>query len=148
MEREELLKRVAPCGLVYYTCTAAKDGAIQAHSQVLLRLLESFDRFAERFAAHEPRLVKYPDFEKVLLLFSEASCEGCRGGNQIYHDCRVVPCITEKQYDFCFECAAFPCEEVDFEPGFRKKWLSANERMREIGVEAYFYKVRDRSHYL
>jgi len=74
MEREELLKRVAPCGLVCYTCIAAKDGAIQAHSQVLLRLLESFDGFAEQFAAREPRLIKYRDFEKVLLLFSEASC--------------------------------------------------------------------------
>jgi len=65
----------------------------------------------------------------------------------MYLACKVAPCTREKQYDFCFQCEAFPCEKVDFEPGLRKKWLSANERMREIGVEAYFYKARDRSHY-
>ena len=148
MEREELLRKVAPCGLLCYTCTAARDGAIRIHSQALLRLLESFDGFADQFSAHEPRLRKYPDLKDVLLLFSEAGCEGCRGGNCMYPGCRVWPCIREKQYDFCFECEAFPCEEVDFEPGLRGKWLSANERMREIGVEAYFSEVKDRSHYL
>ena len=60
----------------------------------------------------------------------------------MYAGCPVWPCIREKRYDFCFECEAFPCEEVDFEPGSREKWLSANERMREIGVEAYLMKSR------
>lgn len=66
----------------------------------------------------------------------------------MYPGCPVWPCIREKGYDFRFECEAFPCEEVDFEPGFRGKWLSANERMREIGVDAYFEEFKDRSHYL
>ena len=148
MEREELLRKMAPCGLACYTCAAAKDGAIQAHSRTLLRLLESFDAFAERFSAFDPSLKKYPDFKEVLLSFSEAGCEGCRGGNCMYPDCRVSPCTNERGYDFCFECEDFPCEEVNFEAGLREKWLRANERMREIGVEAYFNEVKDRSHYL
>ena len=147
MEREELLLKIAPCGLACYTCAAAKDGAIQAHSRALLGLLDGFDRFAERFSTHEPRLTKYPDFAQVLQLFSEAGCEGCRGGTCIYPGCPVQPCITRMGYDYCFECEAFPCEQVDFEPALRDKWLSANERMREIGVEAYFDEVKDRSHY-
>lgn len=147
MEREELLRKVAPCGLLCYTCTAAKDGAIQIHSQALLRLLESFDGFADQFSAHEPRLRKYPDFKDVLLLFSEAGCEGCRGGNCMYPGCRVLPCIMQKGYDFCFECEAFPCEEVDFEPALRAKWVRANERMREVGVEAYFNEAKAKPHY-
>ena len=59
-------------------------------------------------------------------------------------------CQTDnpEEADFCFECGDFPCEEVNFEAGLREKWLRANERMREIGVEAYFNEVKDRSHYL
>ena len=65
----------------------------------------------------------------------------------MYPGCRVWPCISEKRYDFCLECEAFPCEEVDFEPALREKWMRANERMRESGVEAYFDEVKDKSHY-
>jgi hypothetical protein len=148
MDREELLRKVAPCGLVCHTCVASKNGVIQAHSQELLRLLESFDSFAARFAAHEPRLAKYPDTREVLLLFSEAVCDGCRRGNARYPGCRVSPCTSEKGYDFCFECESFPCEEVEFERGLRLKWLTANRRMRQIGAEAYFDEVKDKSHYL
>ena len=147
MRKEELLKRVAPCGLLCYTCAAAKDGAIQVHSQALLRLLESFDGFAEQFSAYEPRLSKYPDFKEVLLLFAEAGCEGCRDGDCKYPRCPVCPCIKEKGYNFCFECKAFPCEEVDSEPMLKAKWARANERMREVGAEAYFNEVKDESHY-
>lgn len=147
MVREELLRKVAPCGLLCYTCTAAKDGVIRGHSHALLRLLESFDGFADQFSAHEPRLSKYPDFKDVLLLFSEAGCEGCRGGNCMYPGCPVLPCITRKGVDFCFECDAFPCEEVDAESPLRAKWARANERMREVGAEAYFNEVKDTSHY-
>jgi hypothetical protein len=147
MKREELLKRIAPCGLLCYTCTAGKDGAIHFHSKALLSLLESFDSFAEQFSAYESRLSKYPDFKEVLLLFAEATCEGCRNGECKYPGCPVCPCIIEKGYDFCFECDAFPCEKVDTEPMLKAKWLKANERMREVGAEAYFNEVKDKSHY-
>jgi hypothetical protein len=147
MERKELLTKIAPCGLACYTCTAAKEGAIQAHSQALLTLLESFDRFAEQFSGYEPRLKKYPDFLQVLQLFSKASCQGCRSGQCPYPGCPVQPCITEKGHDFCFECESFPCEQEGFDPALKAKWLSANRRMSEIGVEAFFYEVKDKSHY-
>jgi hypothetical protein len=147
MERDELLRRMAPCGLACYTCAAAKDGVIQSHSQALLRLLESFDSFAERFSAVNPVMNKYPDFKEVLLSFSRASCEGCRDGRGTYPACRVSPCIKDKEIDFCFECAAFPCDDAGFEPQLREKWLEANERMREIGVEAYYDEVKGKSHY-
>jgi hypothetical protein len=147
MEREELLGRMAPCGLACYTCAAAKDGAIQSHSRTLLRLLESFDGFAERSSDYEPTLKKYPDFKEVLLLFASASCEGCRDGKGTYPGCRVSPCTKEKGLDFCFECEAFPCDDTGFEPQLREKWLRANNRMREIGAEAFFNDVKDKPHY-
>jgi len=147
VEKEDLLKRIAPCGLLCYTCTAAKDGAIRSHSRALLRLLESFDDFAERFSSFEPTLNKYPDFKEVLLLFSGASCEGCREGEPGFPGCHVSPCTKDKGVDFCFECEAFPCADVSFDPRLREKWLKANERMKEIGIEAYFNEGKDTSHY-
>jgi hypothetical protein len=147
MERKEVLQKVAPCGLICYTCAAASDGAIQVHSRALLSLLEGFDGFAERFSAHEPRLKAYPYFREVLGLFAEAGCQGCREGDCMYPGCPVWPCIKEKEHDFCFECADFPCDEADFDPALREKWMSANERMREIGPEAYLQEVKEESHY-
>ena len=147
MEKRELLKRIAPCGLVCHTCTAAKDGVIRAHSSALLGLLESFDRFAEAFSAHEPVLAKYPDFVQVLRLFADAGCQGCRDGTCMYPGCPISPCIKEKGYDYCFECEAFPCDKVDSEEHLKEKWMSCSLRMRKIGVEAYFHEVKDKSHY-
>lgn len=147
MEERELLKRIAPCGMACYTCAAARDGVIRAHSVALLNLLESFDKFARAFSAHEPALTKYPDFKQVLLLFANADCEGCRDGKCIYPGCPISPCINDKEYDYCFECQAFPCEKADSDRRLKEKWMTCNLRMREIGVEAYFDEVKDRSHY-
>jgi hypothetical protein len=147
MEKEELLRKIAPCGLLCHTCIAAHDGAIQGHSQALLGLLDSFDGFAGQFSAHEPRLSKYPDFKEVLQLFTEGACKGCRDGNCMYPGCPVWPCIKETDYNFCFECDAFPCDKVDSDPMLRAKWLKANERMKEIGSEAYFSETKNEPHY-
>lgn len=147
MEKATLLKRIAPCGLVCYTCAAAKNGILQQHGKELLRLLGSFDMFAEKLSAFEPRLKKYPEFKEVLQLLGEASCEGCRDGICKFPGCGIAPCIKGKGHDFCFECPSFPCQEADFEPMLKAKWLAANERMKEIGAEAYYEEVKDRSHY-
>jgi hypothetical protein len=147
MDRQELLRRVAPCGLLCYTCTAAKDGAIQNHSRTLLTLLDSFDDFAERFSDHEPRLRRYPSFKDVLLLLSEAECEGCREGVCAFPGCPVPGCITQREHDFCYECSAFPCGVVSADFPLREKWLAANRRMAEIGTQAYFDEMKDTSHY-
>ncbi len=148
MKKESPLKLIAPCGLVCHTCAAAKDGIIQMHSLELLRRLDSFDQYAELLSGYETRLKKYPDFKEVLQLLSEANCEGCRDGVCKFPGCGISPCVKEKGYDFCFECPSFPCSEADFEPLLKAKWLKANERMKEIGVEAYFEEVRNVSHYI
>lgn len=147
MQREELLKKIAPCGLVCHTCVAAKGGATHEHGKELLRLLDSFDGYAEKFSQFEPRLKKYPEFKEVLGLVCEASCEGCRDGQCKYPGCTISPCAKEKGVDFCFECSDFPCDRADFEPLLRSKWLKANERMKEIGAEAFFDEMKDRPHY-
>ncbi|MCP4599903.1 MAG: hypothetical protein GY847_05065 [Proteobacteria bacterium] len=56
MNKETLLKRVAPCGVVCYTCAAAKGGIIQQHGLEMLKHLESFDAYAKMMSAYEERL--------------------------------------------------------------------------------------------
>jgi len=147
MKKETLLKKIAPCGLLCHTCAAAQDGIIRQHAQEMLKFLDSFDMYAQMMSAHEERLKKYPDFKEVLQLFGQASCAGCRDGVCKFPGCGIAPCIAEKGYDFCFECPSFPCEEADFEPLLKAKWLKANERMTQIGAEAYFEEVENKSHY-
>ena len=147
MDREEFLSRVAPCGLVCYTCTMAENGAIHRHSRELLGLLTGFDSFAIKFQEYEPRLRKYASFKEILTLFSESDCKGCRGGSCTYPGCVVQPCTEEKGLDFCFECDEFPCQKVNFDPGLKRKWRTANRRMQKIGVEAYYLESKNKSHY-
>ena len=43
------------------------------------------------------------------------NCKGCRTqGGQILDlpVCGTYACATEKEYDFCYECAEFPCERL------------------------------------
>ncbi|MCP4675459.1 MAG: DUF3795 domain-containing protein [Deltaproteobacteria bacterium] len=147
MEKETLLKRVAPCGLVCYTCAAAKDGIIQQHGAELLKHLDGFEPYAEMMSVYDKRLKQYPVFKEVLQMIGDAGCEGCRDGVCKFPDCGIAPCIKENGHDFCFECPEFPCKEADFEPLLKVKWLRANERMMQVGVEAYFNEMKDRSHY-
>jgi hypothetical protein len=147
MNRDALLEKIAPCGLVCHTCVAAKAGIVRQHGQALLTFLESFDQYAERLSAYEPRLKSYPDFLAVLQLIGEASCEGCRDGVCRFPGCEIAPCAREKGVDFCYECDSFPCDKADFEPLLKVKWLTANGRMKEIGAKAYFEEVKDSTHY-
>ncbi len=42
-------------------------------------------------------------------------CKGCRnqkGQIRKFPVCKTYECVTEKGYDFCFECVEFPCEKL------------------------------------
>ena len=148
MEEMDLLRAIAPCGLVCYTCTASQDGVIRSLSAQLLDLLEGYESFAERFAGFEPRLAKYPEFVDVLRLFSEARCQGCRSGMCPMPGCPISPCVVAKGLGYCSECDDFPCDKADGMPReLRLAWLTHNRRMRRIGVEAYWAEMRDKPHY-
>ena len=147
MKKETLLGRIAPRGLICFTCAASNDGVIQDHGRELLKHVEGFDVYAKKLSVYEQRLKKYPAFAEVLQLLSEAGCDGCRDGVCRFPGCEIAPCVKEKGHDFCFECSAFPCDKADFEPLLKPKWLKANARMKEIGAEAFFNEVKDKSHY-
>lgn len=147
MEDNEILSRLAPCGLDCSKCVGFADGNIRETSEKLLHLLGNFDRYAERFSGFLPVFRNYTQFKEVLTHFSQAGCQGCRNGACGYPDCGVVSCYRDKGVDFCFQCDEFPCDKTNFDPDLKQRWLKMNRRMKEIGVEAYFEETRDMPRY-
>ena len=148
MNHIPILKKIAPCGLVCYTCAASKHGLIQKHSRALQKHLDGFGVVAEKMSALDPRLKEYPHFEQGLQLLAEASCEGCRDGIARHPGCEIAACIRERGHDFCYQCKEFAsCTKADFEPLLKHKWLEANRRMIEVGPETFFEEMSGRSHY-
>lgn len=148
MEREELMKRLAPCGLFCGNCVAFSGGAIQEHAQGLgEKLGENFHAYAERFAAMNPLFASYGQFRELLDWLAQGSCSGCRGAGCLFTACRVTECVREQSVDFCFQCAEFPCDRHAMPPGLAERWKANNEKMRDMGVEAYYDAFKDKPRY-
>jgi hypothetical protein len=148
MDYEEIKKILAPCGLSCLKCMAYTDGEIKYHATELKRLLGSFDIYAERFSNFLPAFSNYPSFKEVLDIFLKSECKGCRNGDCIYPNCGVAACYKEKGVDFCFQCDDFPCDLTNFDPHLHKRWLKMNQRMKEIGVEAYYEETKVQPRYV
>ena len=148
MEYKEILNHLAPCGLSCRKCFAYTQGEIGMHSKELQRLLGNFDIYAERFSAFLPEFKNYPTFKKMLAFIAEPDCIGCRKGACIYPNCGVVDCYKTIGVDFCFQCDEFPCEKTNFDPHLKRRWIKMNNRMKEIGVEAYYEETKDLCRYL
>ncbi len=129
-------------------CFAYTDGEISQAGKALQGHLGNFDIYAERFSKFLPKFKQYPEFKSLLTYFAEPDCEGCRKGTCKYPNCGVVACYSEKGVDFCFQCDEFPCNKSNFDPHLEKRWISMNNRMKEIGVEAYYEETKDLCRYL
>jgi len=147
VEYEEILDRLAPCGLSCRKCFANTKGDIASLSAQLLERLAGFEVYAERFSAFLPAFEDYPAFQGLLAHFAQGQCDGCRGGTHLNPNCRVTTCHGEKGVDFCFQCDEFPCDRTSFDPHLERRWRQMNERMREIGVEAYYEEAKDQPRY-
>jgi len=147
LRHEDILTRLAPCGLDCSRCFAFSGGEIRRLAAGLKHALGNFDKSARRFAAFMPVFEEYPSFEAVLAFLAQGDCEGCRRGGCRYPDCGVMPCATAKGIDFCFQCAEFPCARTNFDADLERRWIRMNERMKEIGVEAYFDETKDSPRY-
>jgi hypothetical protein len=144
----DILDRIAPCGLDCGKCLAYEGGAIQQHSQALLDLLgPNFEGYASRFARMEPVFENYPQFNVLLTYLARGACQGCRKGGCLFKTCRVHSCVKEKGVEFCFQCPDFPCREINFPPPLEEVWFKNNQRMRELGLEAYYERIKDRKRY-
>lgn len=147
MEYDEILKKLAPCGLNCEKCLAFSNGQIKFHSTKLKELLGSFDTYAERFSKYRPIFRNYPAFKELLDSFTQGNCRGCRSGECLYPNCGVFACYKEKGVDLCFQCEDFPCEKTNFDPNLHDRWLQMNSRMKEIGVESYYEETKDLPRY-
>ena len=148
MADNEILDSLAPCGLNCKKCLANTEGAIKDHSIALKNLLGSFDRYAERFSAFMPAFKNYPQFKELLDFLTQGNCNGCRKGDSKYPTCGVAKCYQEKGVDFCFQCSEYPCDKTNFDPELKQRWLQMNNRMREIGIAAYFEESKDLPRYI
>lgn len=148
MAHPKILSFLAPCGLNCGKCFAFTEGDIGFHSKELQKLLGNFDIYAERFSAFLPEFKNYPAFKRLLAYFAAPDCKGCRQGKCKYPNCGVIDCYKEKGVDFCFQCDDFPCDKTNFDPHLKKRWLHMNNRMKAIGVEAYYEETKDSCRYL
>ena len=150
MDYHQIKSRLAPCGLHCGKCFAFKSGDIGLLSFRLKKQLGDFNVYAQRFVdlLDEPVFLKFPDFREMLNYFSSPSCKGCREEKcKLFKACKVRTCSEEKKVDFCFECNEFPCEKTGFDEHLHKRSVAINNRMKEVGVERYYFEIKDKSRY-
>ncbi len=148
MDRKDILNDLAPCGLSCRKCFAFQEGDIGRHSRELAALLGNFDIYAERFSAFLPAFKEYPAFKRLLTYLGSADCEGCRKGTCKWPDCGVQACYRDKGVDFCFECDEFPCDRTHFDEHLQRRWVDMQNRMKSIGVAAYYEEAKGLPRYL
>ena len=138
MEYREAVARLAPCGLDCSRCADFSQGEIRALSGRLRELLGNYRRLAAMKAGMRPEFAHYDEFVALLESFASAACSGCRGGNVTCPlDCSARTCHKDNGVDFCFQCGEYPCDK-QFDGRLRERWRTINDRMKEIGVAAYY----------
>lgn len=148
MNHEEMLRRLAPCGLNCGACVAFADGPVREHAAALRDLLgPNFKSYAERFAGMNPVFEEYEGFEKLLDWLAQGSCSGCRGAGCLFTACRVGHCVREQGVEFCFECREFPCDRHGLPAPLAERWKVNNERMKSVGVAAYYEILKEKPRY-
>jgi len=147
MEKSELLRLIAPCGLVCYTCDGFKGGVINEAAKKLLYVLGSYDSFLKSCPGSRPISGKYDDFKEVLKYLADVKCNGCRQDHCMDSGCIVLGCTKGQGIDFCYECKEFPCTKSNFQDGLKEKWIRKNNRIKEIGIEKFFEEEKNIPHY-
>ncbi|OIO84956.1 MAG: hypothetical protein AUK32_07915 [Candidatus Aquicultor secundus] len=138
MYDELIVKDLAACGLNCARCVKYSDGLTKKLSTELLAALEGHDKVAERLSKFDETLKNYPAFKEMLLWFSAGDCHGCRNGVSGFPGCSAKTCHREKGVTFCFECDEYSCNRNNYGPELDAKWKAINNKMKEIGVEAYY----------
>ena len=140
MDYNQVREILAPCGLNCKKCVAYKDGHIAKTSKDLVELLGNFQSYAERYARFYPEYQNFDGFNTLLQYLADPKCGGCRDGHCLYTSCEVASCdkIESGTHDYCFECVDFPCDNPQFHPDLKRRWIERNKRMDEIGVMEYY----------
>ncbi len=147
MEYQDVVQRLAPCGLDCSRCADYEDGEIKELSFKLKKLLEGYDRLAGIKEKHQPAFKGYNQFQQILNVLTQASCGGCRSDHvKCPVDCHAKTCHKEQKVDFCFQCDEYPCDD-QFDGKLRERWIEKNNRMKEVGVETYFIEQSEKPRY-
>ena len=146
---EKLLQRVGFCGLHCGKCYAFADGDLHKAAVALKENLGNFEPYAKRFAtSFDPVFENYDAFKVMLDFFAAADCKGCRETKcALFKTCQVRPCALEKHVAFCCECPEFPCDHSGMEGPLHDRWVSINQRIRDIGAESYYEEIKDQPRY-
>lgn len=150
MEKDEILKNVAPCSLMCYTCSAYNNGVICEASNNLLKYLNGIKEF---YKSHMLDAVEsYANFESVLNMFCAGPCSGCRSTEHnvcSIKGCFLLVCTKEHGVDFCGECNEFPCERTRtlFEDEVYEQWLNGNQQIKENGINYFWENNSAKPHY-
>lgn len=145
-----LLDKIGPCGILCEKCFAFHQGQIRYHAIELKNNLGAFDAYADRFVTllNEPAFSKYQDFKELLNLLCSSNCIGCRKQKcYLFTNCIVKNCHKERKVDFCFQCDRFPCDSTGFDDNLKMRWLKINNRIREVGIVAYYTEIKDKPRY-
>lgn len=151
LDKEQLLKKIAPCSLVCYTCSSYEHGVICKAAKELLEYLDGAEGFYERH--HPAQAARFRIFADGLSQYAAGKCAGCRGTE--HHDCSIqgcfiLECTKERRIDFCGECEEFPCGKTRaiFEEEVYQQWLEGNQEIRAQGIAAFWEKNRGKPHYI
>lgn len=145
---QEILDKLAPCGLFCGNCLAYADGPIQrAAAELSQRLGPNFANYAERFENMNPVFAEYAPFARVLHFLAQGTCASCRREGCLFQACAVPGCIRVRNVDFCFQCPDFPCAIHGLPGPLAERWRRNNGKMRDMGVEAYFLAFQDKPRY-
>lgn len=138
MEKSEVISILSVCGLDCSRCADYENGEIRSLSTKLSDLLNGYERLAKMKGENDPAFKGYPEFINILSHFAKGTCSGCKSDNiQCPLNCHAKTCRKERNINFCFECAEFPCAD-QFVGKLRERWIQRNFRMKEIGVENYY----------
>ena len=150
MDKEELLKKVAPCSLVCHTCSAYEHGVICQSANQLLKHLDGVHEFYEKYVPSETE--RYGIFYEKLTKYSEGRCAGCRNRidqESCIKDCFLLKCTMDRGISYCGECTLFPCNKVVgvFPEKVYAQWLKGNQEIKELGIEGFWNKNCEKPHY-
>ncbi len=148
MTRDELLEKLAPCGLDCSRCASFNNGEISEQSRALLSSLGNYKRMAEKMSSFFEPFSQYEAFEKILSFFANAGCDGCRaGGKNCLPGCGIKSCFVKQDADFCGECRQFPCDKSGLKENLYQRWLENGGIIKEKGAEAFYDIQAEKARY-
>ena len=147
MDYTHIMRKLSICGLDCGRCADYEDGEIKALSAKLFNLLKGYERLAEIKSNLNHIFKDYNKFRKILEIFADSSCGGCRSENvKCPIDCYAQICQKVKKVDFCFQCPEFPCDK-QFGGRMRERWIERNNRMKKMGVVEFYLDQSKLSRY-